>query len=70
MALRQQHRLQLRSSSSGSAAPAAPKAAASAGAAGAFPVKVSASVAGKVFKVVASVGQAVKAGDNIIILES
>lgn len=51
------------------AAPAAaPKAVAPAAGAGA--VKVSASVPGKVLKVVASVGQAVKAGDNIIILES
>ena len=51
------------------AAPAAaPKAAAPVAGAGA--VKVSASVPGKVLKVVASVGQAVKAGDNIIILES
>ena len=51
------------------AAPAAaPKAAAPAAGAGA--VKVSACVPGKVLKVVASVGQAVKAGDNIIILES
>ena len=51
------------------AAPAAaPKAAAPAAGAGA--VKVSASVPGKVLKVVASVGQAVKAGDNIILLES
>ena len=51
------------------AAPAAaPKAAAPAAGAGA--VKVSASVPGKVLKVVASVGQAVKAGDDIIILES
>ena len=51
------------------AAPAAaPKAAAPAAGAGA--VKVSASVPGKVLKVVASVGQAVKAGDNIFILES
>ena len=51
------------------AAPAAaPKAAAPA--AGAGTVKVTASVPGKVLKVVASVGQAVKAGDNIIILES
>ena len=47
---------------------AAPKAAAPAAGAGA--VKVSASVPGKVLKVVASVGQTVKAGDNIIILES
>ena len=51
------------------AAPAAaPKAAAPAAGAGA--VKVTASVPGKVLKVVASGGQAVKAGDNIIILES
>ena len=51
------------------AAPAAaPKAAAPVAGAGA--VQVSASVPGKVLKVVASVGQAVKAGDNIIILES
>ena len=51
------------------AAPAAaPKAAAPVAGTGA--VKVSASVPGKVLKVVASVGQAVKAGDNIIILES
>ena len=51
------------------AAPAAaPKAAAPAAGAGA--VKVNASVPGKVLKVVASVGQAVKAGDSIIILES
>ena len=54
--------------SAAKAAPAAPKAAAPAAGAGA--VKVSASVPGKVLKVVASVGQAVKAGDNIIILES
>ena len=44
---------------------AAPKAAAGAGA-----VKVAASVPGKVLKIAASVGQAVKAGDNIVILES
>lgn len=51
------------------AAPAAaPKAAAPAAGAGA--VKVTASVPGKVLKVVASVGQAVKAGDSIVILES
>ncbi len=66
----------------GSAAPApaaapkaAPKAApapaaAPAAAAGAGAVKVTASVPGKVFKVEASVGQAVKAGDTIIILEA
>ena len=51
------------------AAPAAaPKAAAPAAGAGAM--KVTASVPGKVLKVVASAGQAVKAGDNIVILES
>ena len=47
---------------------AAPKAAAPAAGAGA--VKVTASVPGKVLKIVASAGQTVKAGDNIIILES
>ena len=51
------------------AAPAAaPKAAAPAASAGA--VKVTAEAAGKVFKVEASVGQAVKAGDPVIILEA
>lgn len=50
------------------AAAPAPKAAAPAAGAGA--VKVTASVPGKVLKVVASAGQAVKAGDNIVILES
>lgn len=51
------------------AAPAAaPKAAPSAGGAGA--VKVSASVPGKVFKVNAAVGQAVKSGDAIVTLEA
>ena len=50
------------------AAPAAPKAAAPATGAGA--VKVTASVPGKVLKVVASAGQAVKAGDSVVILES
>ena len=44
---------------------AAPKAAAGAGS-----VKVEASVPGKVLKIEASVGQSVKAGDNIIILEA
>lgn len=56
------------------AAPAAPKAApapkAAAPAAGAGTVKVTASVPGKVLKIVASAGQAVKAGDSIVILES
>ena len=53
---------------------AAPKAApapkAAAPAAGTGAVKVTASVPGKVLKIVASAGQAVKAGDSIIILES
>ena len=49
-------------------APAAPKAAPKA--AGAGSVKVEASVPGKVLKIEASVGQSVKAGDNIIILEA
>ncbi|WP_274421711.1 biotin/lipoyl-binding carrier protein [Blautia sp. XA-2221] len=56
------------------AAPVAPKAApapkAAAPAAGAGAVKVTASVPGKVLKIVASAGQTVKAGDNIVILES
>jgi len=51
------------------AAPAAaPKAAAPAASAGSG--KVTAGAAGKVFKVEASVGQAVKAGDPVIILEA
>lgn len=50
------------------AAPAAPKAATSAGGAGS--VKVSAGAAGKVFKIEASVGQAVKKGDAIVIIEA
>ena len=52
----------------GSAAPTAPKAAPKAASAGS--VKVEASVPGKVLKIEASVGQSVKAGDNIIILEA
>ncbi len=51
-----------------SAPAAAPKAAAPAAGTGA--VKVTASVPGKVVKVAASVGQAVKAGDSVVILES
>lgn len=48
------------------AAPApAPKAAGAAGS-----VKVEAGAAGKVFKVEASVGQAVKTGDTIVVLEA
>lgn len=51
------------------AAPAAaPKAAAPA--AGAGSIEVNASVPGKVFKVEASAGQTVKAGDSIVILEA
>ncbi|MDO5540897.1 MAG: biotin/lipoyl-containing protein [Eubacteriales bacterium] len=49
---------------------AAPAAAPKAAGTGAGAVKVTASVPGKVFKVEASVGQAVKAGDPIIILEA
>lgn len=51
------------------AAPAAP-AAAPVAAGNAGSVTIAASVPGKVFKVEASAGQAVKAGDNVIILES
>lgn len=47
---------------------AAPKAAAPAGAAGA--VDVTASVPGKICKIEVSAGQAVKAGDTVIILEA
>ena len=54
-----------------SAPAAAPKAAPKAAPAAApGAVKVTASVPGKVVKVAASVGQAVKAGDSVIILES
>ncbi|MGI6069949.1 MAG: biotin/lipoyl-binding carrier protein [Blautia sp.] len=49
---------------------AAPAAAAAPAAGGAGAVKVTASVPGKVFKVEASAGQAVKAGDTLVILES
>ena len=51
--------------STGAAPAAAPKAAAGAGS-----VKVEAGAAGKVFKVEASVGQSVKKGDAIVILEA
>ena len=54
-------------------APAAPKAAPAAApraAAGAGSVKVTASVPGKVFKVEASVGQKVEAGDAVVIIEA
>ncbi len=49
------------------AAAAAPKAAAPAGGAGS--VKIEAGAAGKVFKIEASVGQAVKKGDAVLVLE-
>lgn len=49
---------------------AAPAAAPAAPAAAAGGIEVTASVPGKVFKVEASVGQAVKAGDPIVILEA
>ena len=53
------------------AAPApAPAAAPKAAPAAAGSIEVTAQVPGKVFKIVANVGQAVKAGDSIIILES
>ena len=59
-------------------APAAPKAAPKAAPAAAAPkasgtaggVKIEAGAAGKVFKIEASVGQAVKAGDAVVILEA
>lgn len=53
------------------AAPVAPVApAAPAAAAGAGSIKVEAGAAGKVFKIEAKVGQALKAGDTVIILEA
>ncbi len=51
------------------AAPAAPKAAPKA-AGGAGSIKVEAGAAGKVFKIDASVGQAVKKGDTVITIEA
>lgn len=50
------------------AAPAAPKAAPKASGAGSIEVKAGA--AGKVFKLEASVGQAVKKGDAVVIIEA
>ncbi len=50
------------------AAPAAAPAAAAAGAAGS--VKIEAGAAGKVFKIEANVGQAVKKGDAVVIVEA
>lgn len=47
------------------AAPAAPKAAAGAGS-----IQVKAGAAGKVFKIEASVGQSVQAGDPVVIIEA
>ena len=53
------------------AAPAAPTPAAAPAVQGsAGSIEVTAQVPGKVFKLVASVGQAVKAGDTVVILES
>lgn len=52
------------------AAPAAPAPAPAAPAGDAGSIEVSASVPGKVFKIEASAGQAVKTGDPIIILEA
>jgi len=49
---------------------AAPAAAAPAASAGAGSIKVEAGAAGKVFKIEASVGQAVKAGDTVVIVEA
>ncbi|MCD8130895.1 MAG: acetyl-CoA carboxylase biotin carboxyl carrier protein subunit [Lachnospiraceae bacterium] len=49
---------------------AAPKAAAPKAAGGAGSIKVEAGTAGKVFKIEASVGQALKAGDPVIIVEA
>ena len=54
--------------SAAKAAPAAPKAAAPAGAAGS--VEVTASVPGKICKIEANVGAAVKAGDTVLVLEA
>ena len=52
------------------AAPKAAPAAAPKAAAGAGSVKVEAGAAGKIFKIEAKVGQAVKKGDAVIILEA
>ena len=53
----------------GAAAPAAAPKAAPKAAAGAGSIKVEAGAAGKVFKIEASVGQAVKKGDAVLVLE-
>ena len=52
------------------AAPKAAPAAAPKAAAGAGSVQIKAGAAGKVFKIEASVGQAVKAGDAVVIVEA
>ena len=52
------------------AAPKAPAQAASKASGAAGSVKIEAGAAGKVFKVEANVGQAVKAGDAVVILEA
>lgn len=49
---------------------ATPKAAAPKAAAGAGSIKVEAGAAGKVFKIEANVGQAVKKGDAVVIIEA
>ncbi len=49
---------------------AAPKAAAAPKPAGAGSIKVEAGAAGKVFKIEANVGQAVKKGDAVVIIEA
>ncbi|MBQ9990324.1 MAG: acetyl-CoA carboxylase biotin carboxyl carrier protein subunit [Lachnospiraceae bacterium] len=49
---------------------AAPKVTAPAAKAGAGSIRVEAGAAGKVFKLEASVGQAVKAGDPVVIIEA
>ena len=52
------------------AAPAAPKAAAPAATGAAGSVKIEAGAAGKVFKIEAGVGTAVKKGDAVVIIEA
>lgn len=49
---------------------AAPKPASKAAAAGAGSIRVEAGAAGKVFKIEANVGQTVKAGDAVVIIEA
>ena len=58
--------------STGAPAPAAPKAAPAAApkAAGAGSIRVEAGAAGKVYKIEASVGQALKVGDPVVIVEA